>query len=98
MGIGGRLSAILDDAIVGESARSLFADAQKMLDRMIAEKWVTAKGVAALWPCRREGDDVLIEPASGEMIRMPFLRQRSEERRVGKECVSTCRSRRSTYH
>src|SRR3546814_6126292 len=25
----------------------------KMLDRMIAEKWVTAKGVAALWPCRR---------------------------------------------
>src|SRR3546814_6064061 len=80
--LAGVYPAILDDAIVGESARSLFADAQKMLDRMIAEKWVTAKGVAALWPCRREGDDVLIEPASGEMIRMPFLRQqirRSEE-------------------
>src|SRR3546814_20553196 len=27
-----------------------------------------------------------------------FTRNRSEERRVGKECVSTCRSRRSTYH
>ncbi|HEY9579856.1 MAG TPA: methionine synthase [Rhizorhapis sp.] len=78
--LAGVYPAILDDAIVGESARSLFADAQKMLDRMIAEKWVTAKGVAALWPCRREGDDVLIEPASGEMIRMPFLRQQIRKR------------------
>src|SRR3546814_1641876 len=51
-----------------------------MLDRMIVEKWVTAKGVAALWPCRREGDDVLIEPASGQMIRMPFLRQQIRKR------------------
>src|SRR3546814_524589 len=37
--LAGVYPAILDDAIVGESARSLFADAQKMLDRMIAEKW-----------------------------------------------------------
>src|SRR3546814_973556 len=36
--LAGVYPAILDDAIVGESARSLFADAQKMLDRMIAEK------------------------------------------------------------
>ena len=60
--LAGNYPAILDDPIVGESARSLFADAQKMLDQIIAEKWLTAKGVAALWPCRRDGDDVLITP------------------------------------
>ncbi|MFX6288918.1 vitamin B12 dependent-methionine synthase activation domain-containing protein, partial [Acinetobacter baumannii] len=51
----GNYPAILDDEIVGESARNLFADAQKMLDQIIAEKWLTAKGVAGLWPCRRDG-------------------------------------------
>ena len=59
--LAGNYPAILDDAVVGESARSLFADAQEMLDKVIAEKWLTAKGVAALWRCRREGDDVVIE-------------------------------------
>ncbi|MGN6122392.1 MAG: vitamin B12 dependent-methionine synthase activation domain-containing protein, partial [Sphingomonas oligoaromativorans] len=56
----GNYPAILDDAVVGESARSLYADAQAMLDRIVAEKWLTAKGVAGLWPCRREGDDILV--------------------------------------
>jgi len=59
----GNYPAILDDAVVGESARSLYADAQAMLDKIIAEKWLTAKGVAGLWPCRREGDDILIKPS-----------------------------------
>ncbi|MBK5264117.1 MAG: methionine synthase, partial [Alphaproteobacteria bacterium] len=77
--LAGNYPAILDDAIVGESARSLFDDAQAMLDTIIAEKWLTASGVAALWPCRREGDDVLIETDKGE-IRMPFLRQQIKKR------------------
>ncbi|MGN6270341.1 MAG: methionine synthase [Sphingomonas sp.] len=64
--LAGTYPAILDDEVVGESARNLFADAEKMLDRIIAEKWLTAKGVAALWPARREGDDILISsPARG---------------------------------
>ncbi|WP_081469581.1 dihydropteroate synthase, partial [Sphingomonas sp. PAMC 26617] len=58
--LAGNYPAILDDEIVGESARNLLEDAQKMLDQIIAEKWLTAKGVAGLWPCRREGDDVVI--------------------------------------
>ena len=77
--LAGNYPAILDDAIVGESARGLFADAQAMLDRIIAEKWLTASGVAALWPCRREGDDVLITTEKGE-VRMPFLRQQIAKR------------------
>jgi len=65
--LAGNFPAILDDEIVGESARSLFADANAMLDTMIAEKWLTARGIAGLWRCRREGDDVLVQssPARG---------------------------------
>ena len=74
--LAGNYPAILDDEIVGESARGLFADAQEMLDQIIAEKWLTAKGVAALWPCHREGDDVRLE--DGTLL--PFLRQQIAKR------------------
>jgi 5-methyltetrahydrofolate--homocysteine methyltransferase len=76
--LAGTYPAILGDAVVGESARNLFADAQKLLDRIIAEKWLTAKGVAALWPARREGDDVVVT-ADGE-TRLPMLRQQIAKR------------------
>ncbi|RZF65272.1 methionine synthase [Sphingomonas populi] len=59
--LAGNYPAILDDKIVGESARSLFADAQKMLDRIIEEKWLTARGVAGLWVCARHEDDVIVD-------------------------------------
>jgi len=77
--LAGNYPAILDDAIVGESARSLFADAQKMLNQVIAERWLTAKGVAALWPAVSQGDDVVVETAAGE-VRLPFLRQQIKKR------------------
>ncbi len=73
----GNYPAILDDDVVGESARSLFADAQKMLDQIVAEKWLTARGVAGLWPCARDGDDVVL--SSG--MRFPFLRQQVRKSR-----------------
>ena len=69
--LAGNYPAILDDAVVGESARGLFADAQAMLARIIDEKWLTARGVVGLWPCHRDGDDVVLEGGT----RLPFLRQ-----------------------
>jgi len=77
--LAGTYPAILDDPIVGESARSLFADAQAMLDQIIAERWVTPKGTVGLWRCRREGDDVLIL-AGNDWKRVPFLRQQVKKR------------------
>jgi 5-methyltetrahydrofolate--homocysteine methyltransferase len=75
----GNYPAILTDEVVGESATSLFADAQAMLDKIVAEKWLTAKGVAGLWPCVRDGDDVVA--AVGEStVRLPFLRQQIKKR------------------
>jgi 5-methyltetrahydrofolate--homocysteine methyltransferase len=56
----GNYPAILSDPVVGESASALWVDAQAMLARIIDEQWLTARGVAGLWPCRRECDDVVI--------------------------------------
>ncbi|MFN4240308.1 MAG: methionine synthase [Erythrobacter cryptus] len=73
----GTYPAILTDPVVGETASQLFADANAMLERIIAEKWLTARGVAGLWPCRREGDDVVLENGT----RLPFLRQQVRKSR-----------------
>src|SRR3546814_13720772 len=40
----------------------------------------------------------VLPPATSAPLAAPPKNQRSEERRVGKECVSTCRSRWSPYH
>ncbi|MDQ0836870.1 methionine synthase [Sphingomonas faeni] len=58
--LAGNFPAILTDEVVGESASALYADAQAMLDTIVAEKWLTPRGVAGLWPARREGDDVVV--------------------------------------
>jgi 5-methyltetrahydrofolate--homocysteine methyltransferase len=75
----GNYPAILDDPIVGESARSLFRDAEAMLDRMVAEHWLRPRGTVGLWRCWREGDDVLVL-AGNEPARIPFLRQQVKKR------------------
>jgi 5-methyltetrahydrofolate--homocysteine methyltransferase len=81
--LAGNYPAILEDPVVGDSARKLYADARKMLDRIVREKWLTAKGVVGFWPCRRDGDDVVIytdESRTKEMSRLFFLRQQIEKR------------------
>jgi 5-methyltetrahydrofolate--homocysteine methyltransferase len=78
----GTYPRILDDEVVGESARNLFADAQAMLDRIVDEKWLTAKGVCGFWPCARDGDDVTIHlPEQEEHVVLPFLRQQVKKSR-----------------
>jgi 5-methyltetrahydrofolate--homocysteine methyltransferase len=75
----GNFPAILDDPVVGESARGLYRDAEAMLDRIIAEHWLTARGAVGLWRCWRDGDDVLVL-AGNEPVRVPFLRQQVRKR------------------
>ena len=62
--LSGRYPQILDDAIVGTQARELFDDATTMLDQLVAEKWLTAKAVAGLWPANSVGDDIVVGAAS----------------------------------
>ncbi len=56
--LAGKYPQILEDEKIGEAARTLFADAQEMLARIIDEKWVTAKGVVGMWPANSVGDDI----------------------------------------
>ncbi len=78
--LAGNFPDILTDEVVGESASGLYADAQAMLDQIIAEKWLTAKGVVGLWPCRRDGDDVILHLDDESHVWMPFLRQQVKKR------------------
>ncbi|KGB54512.1 Methionine synthase (B12-dependent) [Sphingopyxis sp. LC81] len=78
----GTYPSILEDDVVGETAQALKADADAMLDRLIAEKWLTARGVCAFWPCARDGDSVTIHLAEEERhVTLPFLRQQIKKSR-----------------
>ena len=81
--LAGNYPAILEDPVVGDSAKKLYADARKMLDHIVREKWLTAKGVVTFWPCRRDGDDVVLysdDTRTKEVSRLYFLRQQIEKR------------------
>ena len=77
----GTYPSILTDEIVGETAVQLKADADAMLDRIVEEKWLTARGVVGLWPCARDGDDVTIHNDEGAQTVLPFLRQQVKKSR-----------------
>ena len=80
--LAGNFPAILKDEVVGESASSLYEDAQAMLDQIVAENWLTAKGVAGFWPCARHGDDIEIYLTEEERhVHVPFLRQQVKKSR-----------------
>ncbi len=57
----GRYPAIFDDEIVGVESKKLFIDANKMLDKVINEKLLTARGVIGFYEANAVGDDVMIK-------------------------------------
>ncbi len=57
----GRYPAIFDDEIVGVESKKLFIDANKMLDKVINEKLLTARGVIGFYEANAVGDDVIIK-------------------------------------
>ncbi|UYK75121.1 methionine synthase [Xanthomonas sacchari] len=58
--LAGKFPAILTDEIVGQQASELYQDARAMLQRIVEEKWLTAKAVFGLWPAQSVGDDVVV--------------------------------------
>ena len=65
----GQYPAILTDDKVGKAARDLFADAQKMLEKIVDEKWLTARAVFGFWPGQRAcDDDILVYRRQGAQI------------------------------
>jgi len=79
----GRYPAILDDPKIGEVARSLYDDARKMLDRIIKEKWFTARATIGFWPANAVGDDIEVyadETRKDRIATFHTLRQQLEKR------------------
>jgi 5-methyltetrahydrofolate--homocysteine methyltransferase len=74
----GRFPKIFDDPEVGEQARSLFEDAQKLLQDIVKGKLFTARGVYGIWPANSVGDDIEIytDESRAEVLTMfHMLRQ-----------------------
>ena len=78
----GRYPMILEDDVVGEAAQSLWKDTQGLLQQMIGEQWIKAKGVVGFWPANADGDDVVVwtdETRKTERARFFTLRQQMEK-------------------
>lgn len=73
----GRFPEILQDETVGETARGLYADAQDMLKKILAEKWFHPRAVVGIWPANSVGDDIEVTPAPdrNEPVMIHTLRQ-----------------------
>jgi 5-methyltetrahydrofolate--homocysteine methyltransferase len=73
----GNYPAILTDEVVGDAATKLYADANALLDVMIAEDWLTARGVIGFWQAQRTAPDTV--SIAAENVQLEFLRQQSKK-------------------
>jgi 5-methyltetrahydrofolate--homocysteine methyltransferase len=74
---------ILEDKIVGEEAKKVFADAQAMLKQIIDEKWLTARAVIGFYPANAIGDDIELytdDKRATLLTRLHNLRQQAEKK------------------
>jgi 5-methyltetrahydrofolate--homocysteine methyltransferase len=79
----GKYPKIFSDATYGAVAKEIFDDGQKLLDRIIAEKLLTARGVYGFFPANSDGDDIIVyadESRTVERIRFHGLRQQWERK------------------
>ena len=98
----GRYPAILENELYGEAAKDLFKDANAMLDKMIAEKWVSANAIFGFWPAAQKGDDVQVftDETRGETLAtFHGLRQQISKGSKGKPnfCISDFCSPKDDY-
>ena len=79
--LAGKYPAILEDEIVGVEATKLFADAKKMLQQIIDEKWLTARGVIGFYPANSSNDDdITVYDEKGNVkTTLHHLRQQNEK-------------------
>ncbi len=79
----GKFPDILNSPTTGEVARKLYDDAQAMLDSIISEKWLTARGIYGFFPAAADGDDTVVyadEERQEVRATLHHLRQQGEHR------------------
>jgi 5-methyltetrahydrofolate--homocysteine methyltransferase len=78
--LAGPFPAILEDEVVGDEAKKVFADGQAMLKKIIEGRWLTANAVIGLYPAQRVGDDIVLyadETRQQEVMTWYGLRQQT---------------------
>jgi 5-methyltetrahydrofolate--homocysteine methyltransferase len=78
----GRYPAIFEHQTIGTKAKELFADAQELLDRIVADRLLTAKGVYGLFGAASIGDDIVLYADASKqraLATIHTLRQQSEK-------------------
>ena len=70
----GNFPDILKDTVVGKEATKLYNDANHLLDKIITEKWLNAKGTIGFWEATSDNDDIEVTN-SNEFVKLSFLRQ-----------------------
>ena len=75
----GNFPEILTDKVVGAEATKLYNDANKLLDKIIAEKWLTAKGVIGFWEANTVAPDTIEVQLGNETVQLESLRQQSKK-------------------
>ena len=91
--LAGKFPDILEDEIVGKEATRLYRDAQKMLDSIVKENWLQAKGVFGFWPANSDMDDIELFEQPGDdtpMMTLHHLRQQLDRKKNNKPnyCLS----------
>ncbi|MGB7834394.1 MAG: vitamin B12 dependent-methionine synthase activation domain-containing protein, partial [Xanthobacteraceae bacterium] len=79
----GKYPAILEDKKFGEAARALYGDAQKMLARIVEERWFRAAAAVGFWPANQVGDDINVyadESRTTPIAVLHTLRQQLERK------------------
>ncbi len=71
----GKFPAILTDSIIGVEATKLYNDAKKLLQLIIDEKWLCAKGVVGFWETEKIGADSIEVKTQNSKVELEFLRQ-----------------------
>ena len=75
----GHFPQVLSDPIFGTEATRLYKDAQKLVERIVAEKWFTANGVIGFWPANSDDkDSITLQTSNGE-VRLESLRQQMKK-------------------
>lgn len=91
--LAGKFPKILDDEVVGTEATKLYRDARDMLEKIVEEKWLTARGVIGFWPANSDMDDINLyrEPGDKEaFMTLHHLRQQLDRSKNDKPdfCLS----------
>jgi len=81
--LNGKFPAIFDDPVKGEEARKIYDDAQQMLDKLVSEKWLKAKGVVGIYPAQAVGDSVEVFSENTQKLKTFHFLRNQEEKKAG---------------